>query len=319
MTSAVTTHPWFEEPIFGKAFLYVERMESYTADDWQFGFWSALSLELLARAALTHISPVLLADTKNWRNLVYALGGDPTAKKFSPTSVAVTEVFARLNELVPEFTQEVAGFCIQHADRRNSELHTGELAFTSLGTSQWLPRFYSACKILLESMGRDLSDWVSDPVAAQAMIDSLEDAAAKAVDQDIKAHAQVWSNKDDEEQKKASVQATAWATRQAGHRAVCPACGSPALVQGSPSGTVATSVDDDDVVQRQTMLPSSFECIACGLRISGLSKLSACGLGDAFTAKSAYSAAEFFGLHTEDELEEARGEVPEYEEDFNEY
>ena len=67
------------------------------------------------------------------------------------------------------------------------------------------------------------------------------------------------------------------------------------------------------------MLPSSFECIACGLRISGLSKLSVCGLADAYTAKSTYSAAEFFSLYTEDELEEARNEMPEFEEDFNEY
>jgi hypothetical protein len=66
------------------------------------------------------------------------------------------------------------------------------------------------------------------------------------------------------------------------------------------------------------MLPSSFECTACGLRISGLSKLSACGLGDAYTAKSTYSAAEFFGLYTEDELEEARKEASAPEEDFNE-
>ena len=72
-------------------------------------------------------------------------------------------------------------------------------------------------------------------------------------------------------------------------------------------------------MQRQTMLPSAFECIACGLRISGLSKLSACGLGDAFTAKSTYSAAEFFGLYTEEDLEEARNEMANYEEDFNEY
>ena len=65
MISALSSPPWSEEALFGKALLYIERMESYTADDWQFGFWSALSLELLARAALAHISPVLLADTKN--------------------------------------------------------------------------------------------------------------------------------------------------------------------------------------------------------------------------------------------------------------
>jgi hypothetical protein len=68
------------------------------------------------------------------------------------------------------------------------------------------------------------------------------------------------------------------------------------------------------------MLPSSFECVACHLKISGLSKLSACGLGDAFTATSTVSAADFFGLHTEEELEEARaGSIEqELEEDYNE-
>ena len=301
-----------------KAVLYVGRMESYTAGDEQFALWSALCLELLARAALAHISPVLLAEGSNWRNLTYALGAAPTAKKFSPSSIATKEVFARLNEVVPSFTQEIAGFCTKHSDRRNSELHTGELAFGSLGTSEWLSRFYQACEILLASMNKELSDLVSDPPAAKAMISSLEDAAAKAVAQDIKAHAQVWANKDEGERENAALQATASATRQAGHRATCPACGCPALVQGSPAGAVATDVRDDEVVQRQTMLPSSFACIACGLRILGLSRLSACGLGDAFTATSKYSAAEFFDLYTEDDLEEARG-ASQVDEDFNEH
>src|SRR5215213_3362116 len=111
MTTSATPHPWSEETLFTKAVLYVERMESHTADDWQFGFWSALSLELLARAALAHISPVLLADGKEWHNLVHALGHAPTTKKFSPTSVGTKDVFARLNELVPEFNIEISGFC----------------------------------------------------------------------------------------------------------------------------------------------------------------------------------------------------------------
>ena len=56
-----------------------------------------------------------------------------------------------------------------------------------------------------------------------------------------------------------------------------------------------------------------------GLRIAGYSKLSACGPGDEFTAKSTFTAVEFFGLYTEDELEEARQEGPDFEPDFNEY
>ena len=47
-------------------------------------------------------------------------------------------------------------------------------------------------------------------------------------------------------------------------------------------------------MQRQTMLPSSFECLACKLKISGISKLSACGLGDAFTATSTFLCRNLF-------------------------
>jgi hypothetical protein len=94
-------------------------------------------------------------------------------------------VFARLTELRPQFTPEIAGFCVEHLGRRNSELHSGELAFEAPGTSGWLPKFYRACGVLLQGMNRELPDLVSDPDGATAMIAALEDAAAKAVSQDI--------------------------------------------------------------------------------------------------------------------------------------
>jgi len=319
MNNMVTPNPWSSDSLYAKALLYVEQMESNIADEWQYGLWSALCLELLSRAALSNISPLLLADSGNWRNLNYALGNAPTAKKFSPVSIPTKEVLARLTELYPEFTQEVAGFCSKHVERRNAELHTGETVFTDIGTSQWLPRFYQACNLLLGFMGKSLSDFIEDSEQAKSLIESLEDAAAKAVTQDIKAHAKVWENKSEEEQKSALLQATTWATRHAGHRVECPSCKSEALLQGSASGAVSTKIEDDEVIQRQTMLPSSFECIACGLKITGFSKLTSCGLGDAFSEKTIYTAAEFFELYTEDEVEQARKEAFEYEPDFNEY
>ena len=321
MSNVINQSTWEADTLFSKSQLYIEQMESSTADMWQYGLWSSLCLELLSRAALSNISPTLLSDAKNWRNLMHALGKEPTSKKFYPISISTSEVLARLKELLPEFTNEIAGFCSQHMNRRNSELHSGEMVFNALGTSEWLPKFFLACKVLLESMDKNLSDFLEDPDLALSMIASLEDAVAKAAQQDINAHAKVWLNKEQKEKEKSILQATAWATRHAGHRVKCPACDSPALLVGSSSGPVTTTItEDDEVVQRQTMLPSSFECVACGLKISGYSKLSACKLGDVFTEKTFYSAAEYFELYTHDELEEVRNEQQQdYEPDFNEY
>ena len=318
MNPIVEAHIWSEEALFHKAKLYAEQMELHTADDWQYGFWSALCLELLSRSALARISPVLLADNSQWRNLSYALDGNLTKAQFSPRSLSTRQVIDRLKELIPTFDNETYGFCKQHIERRNSELHSGNLAFAKLGTSVWLSEFYSACDVLLNSMNRTLKDIFANHAIAQNMVREFKDKAADTVKFDISAHKQVWSNKSAVEQKYASKQAEAWATSHVGHRVECPSCDSQALIKGTPSGRVSTEVNGDLIFQRQTMLPSSFECISCGLRISGLSKLSAIGLGNAFSAKYTYTAADFFQLYTEDELEDARNEMPEYEPDFNE-
>jgi transcription elongation factor Elf1 len=319
-TTKPTQHPWSSEGLFNKALLYVEDMERYTPDDWQFGLFSSLSLELLARAALAHISPTLLADPRNWRNVHHALGHPPTQKGFTPKSVNAGELLTILNELLPEFSKELVDFCVVHIARRNAELHSGEDAFVGLGTSAWLPKFYASCEVFLRSMGKNLDQLFRDPSGVQELIAAMRDAAAKSVGQEIGVHKKAWELDSGDNQKRAREEANVWASRHAGHRVTCPACGSPALVQGSAQGSVKTLTEEDEIVQKQTMLPSSFECVACGLKISGLSKLAACGLGDAFTATSAFSPAEFFNLHTHEELEEARaiGPEPEFEEDFNE-
>jgi hypothetical protein len=317
-----TQHAWSSEALFNKALVYVGEMQRYTANDWQFGLWSSFSLEFLARAALAHISPTLLANRKDWRNIYHALGNAATAKLFIPISVTTNEVLSILEELLPDFTKELINFCVSHCVRRNAELHSGEEVFAGLGTSAWLPKYYASCRVLLQSIDKSLADLFDDPETAEDMIASLQDTAAKAVAQDIEAHKQIWEKKKPEERKASLAQAVAKANRHVGHRTKCPACGSPALIRGSMQGVVTTEVGEDVIVQKQTMLPSSFECVACDLKISGLSKLSACGLGDAFTGTSTLSAAAFFGLHTDEELEEARASSPESEEDgyddFNE-
>ena len=318
MNTKIAIHRWSQEALFRKAQLYVERMEAHTEGDWQFGLWSALSLELLARAALAHVSPVLLADNRNWRNLAYALGKEQTSTEFFPRSLSTKDVLSRLKELIPNFNEEIVGFCSQHAERRNAELHSGDLAFANISISIWLPNFYKACDVLLKSMDRELEEFVSDTAQVREIIDEFEKEVASAVERDILAHRKIWQEKNMEDQERATLQSTNWATRHSGHRVECPACESRALLQGSPRGAVSTEVKGDEIVQRQAMRPSSFECIACGLHISGLLKLTASGLGEEFSVRRVFTAAEYFQLYTEDELEEARSEIPDYEPDFNE-
>ena len=66
-----------------------------------------------------------------------------------------------------------------------------------------------------------------------------------------------------------------------------------------------------------------FRCIACGLRIEGIAKLSALDLGDLYTHTRTSTIADYFDLYTEEELEEARNAPPPpdwgYDDDFNEY
>ena len=320
MNAKPSQHPWSSEALFNKALLYVGEMEKHPADQWQFAFWSSLSLELLARAAVAYVSPTLLADRKDWHNVYHALGYPATIKQFTPVSVATNEALRILREILPEFTDEMFQFCVKHCAYRNAELHSGEEVFAELGTSEWLAKYYACCDVFLRSMGKTLHELVADTQAAKALIASLSDTAAKAVEQDIKQHRALWASKTPAEQQAALAEATSWASRHAGHRVKCPACDSPAIIRGSGHGPVSTDVSEDLIVQRQNVLPSSFECVACDLKIAGLSKLSACGLGDAFTATSTWSAAEFFGLHTEEELAQAQASSvgPDFEEDFNE-
>jgi len=226
-----------------------------------------------------------------------------------------------LNELVPDFTKELAGFCNEHCGNRNAELHTGEERFAGLNRSQWLHPYYATCEVLLKSMGKNLSDLFSDSRIAEEMISAFKDTAAKAVAREIELSKKGWNDKSPEDQKQSLARTALWSTRQAGHRVKCPACESPALVKGTGWGAVSTEIDHESglIVQKQKMLPSAFECIACGLKIAGLSRLSACGLGDPFIDATTSSAADYFDLHTEEELDEARAlTAPEFEEDFNE-
>jgi len=296
-----TPHEWSSAALLMKAERYADRMLEQSRDDWQFGFWSVLCLEMILRAAVSHTSQTLLAETKDWNNLLFALEIKGSAGELNPKSIASSEVISRATALYPAFTREHANFCTLHIKRRNSELHSGSLPFDGLDTSVWLSQFYAACSALLSSQGSSLKSIFGEEEAttADTLIKALQDEAAKSVNGTISAYKTIWRGFSPADQAKLSKLAEERSTRADGHLVNCPSCGSIALVQGNPAGTESSTFENDLIILRRPMLPSHFECKACGLKIVGHSKLSACGLGGTYTSKSTVDPVDYFedGFH----------------------
>ena len=305
--AAAAPHPWSHSALLLKAQRYAEAMMGHAKDDWRFALWSSLTLELLLRAALARVSPVLLADSRNWNHIYFALDNTPRVARFVPRSVPAAEVASRLEMIVDNFTPELKTFCTKHLEVRNEELHTGSGAFDAAGT-EWQATFYWTCDVLTKFLGTDLSYLFGDTEAkvAQALIKASRDQSAKVIKKTIAQKRQSWKKRKKGERETLAKQALVWATRHEGHRFSCPACSSPALLNGSPSGVPVRSIADEIVTEKQYVLPSQFECVACGLKIAGLSHLTAAGLGDGFTATTVFELSELYAAE------------PESEPDFNE-
>lgn len=310
-SSIKVVHPWSSEALLAKALRYAQEMQPLSREDWRFGLTSAFVLEFVARSTLASTSPALLADAKDWNNIYFALGRQPTAPKFIPKSVDISAVLTRLRDIVPAFTTELEGFAAQHINRRNEELHAGSIPFEGLQTT-WLALFYRTCKVLLVSISRDLEYLFGAEEAelAEKLIAASRDESAKAVQKAIAAHKTVWESNAPDEREKLAQKATVWASRQNGHRVTCPACDCEALVFGNAVSAPVKRLDGDLIVEVQDHLPTKFECVSCNLKIAGLSQLTACGLGATYKSTSTYDAADFYA--PEDQHEQ-------FEDDNNEY
>jgi hypothetical protein len=307
---------WDADALLAKSKRYAEKMLAAARDDWDFALWSSQALEFLMRAALAKYGAALLADTGGGdvSHLLNAMGIQPKAKKYIPKSIATSDVIKRLELIIPEFTSELAGFCQRHTSLRNAELHSAQLAFDGIKHSTWLPTFYKTCKVLLVDLGGGLPDLFphAECETAEKLITAIAYEAAKTVKATIHAHEIVWKDKEKAERDKAFSIAEVWATKHVGHRAQCPACACVAIVTGDPIKAPKKTIDGDIITEKQEHLPNKFECVACGMKIAGLSQLTAAGLGDVYVQAQSYNANEFYSSSPED----AYGG---YEEDNNEF
>lgn len=301
---------WERDPLWAKARLFIEYALEHDRDDPRFGLWCALALEMVARTAISSVSPTLLAESdRDHRFLLHALGrGNP---KDGRQSISSTTLFRLCETLFPEFTSEHRTAASALANRRNAELHSGHNAFGDYSTQRWLEGFYSCCKALTSILGETLESLLGKHEAdeAERVLAVGEKQVHDRVRDRIARYSSVFNDRPAEDRAAAIANAEELGSRLARerhHRVKCPSCKATATVQGDPFGLPRVVHDDanTEVIVKQAVAPRVFSCSACGLRLESYAELTAGGVGDQYTRVSRYSPEEYYDLLNPEDHEE---------------
>ena len=288
---------WDEQALWNKAKLFADRAVQADRDGSDFPLWATLALELLARAALAHVHPALLADPRQGANLLYAFR---LGTMSAPKSVPAKTVFTRCKDIVPLFTDQEEKLCMSLVERRNSELHSGELAFEQFSTATWLVDYFATCKILVDFQGKTLEELFGpdEAAAANEMVDDVATTTRAAVNTKITAAKIEFRALADDEQ-------TARLQRQSPLHEVtnteqpCPACGGHALVLGKVVRAEEPTTDDGTLFRIIHVLPTMLVCAACNLILNDHGELHAADLGGQYTVTETLDPTELFSFYEE--------------------
>ena len=291
---------WDKDSLWAKSKLYFERSFEVDRTDDVFGLWCAMGLELLSRSTIASFSPVLLAEPdKEQRHVLSALGlGSSTAQR---KSIATSQVLRLCKELIPQFTDDELSISLALAGRRNEELHSGTAAFVEYKHQKWIGGFYKCCKVLAEAQGESLTSLLGEEEAltAEKIIEEVNTEVTSKVKSKIAAFAKVFGEKDPDEQsalKQESETQGEVLSHHQHHRVECPACKCVATVQGDTYGREQIENKDDEVIVRQSVIPTKFSCKSCGLRLNGYAELMAANVADHFTHRVHYTPEEYYEL-----------------------
>jgi hypothetical protein len=296
---------WSADAIYNKAKVYAQRAHDEPVESALFGFWMSLALELLARAALSEIHPVLLADPQDHENIYYAFGIEP---KNPPKSIPAKALFSRCLTFIVGFTERMRIHCLIMADRRNSELHSGVAAFEEIDNSSWLPQTYEVMEILLVHLKRDFADFLGEhgTVAVESLKDR-RDTIKREVQEKLAVARRAYDALDvAEKERRSAVTASAidaWIkANKLRRKCKCPACGERAVMSGEIVGRTPARIDQDaGTISREIrVLPNQLNCASCKVALKSYQELREAGLGDIYTLGEEEDPIAFFGIEPEE-------------------
>ena len=237
-----TSMNWSKDSLLSKAKVFMEKAFQEDKDSPYFGIFSALGLELLARAAVANVHPVLLAEPDiTQKNALYAL--ELNGATSSPKSIMTKHVINLCGILVPEFNTDLQKLALAMTEVRNEELHTGGAAFLEYNQDYWISGFYKACQVLAESMGESLISLFGKDRAAEAktLVSEGDALVKKTVMDRISARKKTFEEdlQSDRGKIEGLIERTkkeAFAHSHYGYHIVdCPCCGNLAWIHGKES------------------------------------------------------------------------------------
>jgi hypothetical protein len=280
------------ETLFAKSKHYIGRaIRSKEADDLdEYQLWASLALELLGKAALGSVHPSLIVDPTHFQSLFAAAKINISA---DIKTIGARTLFERLRHVVPKFEEPVKLFCTGISQRRNAELHSGEVPFKTMKLDAWEARFWHAAQLILNYMKSSLDDWLGAQTAKAptSLLEHVKRARADAVVVRVE-HA-----KDEFQQRKKSERDQALAAAEAkapfhypkmfhflpdevwGQD--CPVCTGAAYLAGNVTEEEITDEVDPETGTETVckyLAAEEFFCPVCGLNLEGSDEIEAAGL-----------------------------------------
>lgn len=230
------TSPFDHESLWIKAKLFLNRaMDDGVRSFDEQALWAALALELLAKAALSRVSPLLIAEpNEEGTNLLIASGLIQGDARF--TSVRAKTLMARCHKAFKPFDQAET---MKIINGRNEYLHSSGAGFLAIPPHAWWPRYWAQAATLVTALDRDIEELVG--ADREHTVTKHLEQNAKNIEQ--RTEALIERAKQRRQQRLDGTlpakQAAEWKTGQSlsaqmahSEAATCPACGSTGLLEG---------------------------------------------------------------------------------------
>lgn len=150
--------PYDHEALWSKAKVFLNRaMDPGPGRSFdEQALWASAALELLGKAALARVSPLLIAEpTEEGANILIATGLIEGTAQF--TSVSASTVFKRCQRAFRPFSASDAQ---RFSAARNEYLHGSGIGFMTLAPQAWWPRYWALAVILVTAQDREIEDLV---------------------------------------------------------------------------------------------------------------------------------------------------------------